>query len=309
MKKLPIIFFWAIISSIFFSVQAFCAGAGSSTGLGLSFEQMVSARAAGMAQAATAVEGDVNLIHYNPATIAIINSKEVGFTGLMGFTDMYLINIAYAKPFYGGVVAGSLSYFNGGNITLSLSDGTDKLYSTAQTDLIIKAVYAKELIENLPVAASVKIYTSSLLDDTFRAAALAFDFGVIYRTPIKNLKAGVSLQNVGSKIKYYQTDENLPMALRIGGSYPIDLDYGMLLFTNVDFNYLINDGKLVTGIGGEFKYNDIFTFRGGYVLGNALGLTFGAGFTFRGYIIDYAWELAPEVASLGNHKVGLRIAL
>jgi len=308
MRKLPIISILTIIFGLFFSLQVFCAGAGSSTGQGLSFEQMISARAGAMAEAVTATEGDINLIHYNPASIASINNTEAGFTYLIGFTDMSFVNVVYGKPLYGGMVAGSISYYNAGGIILSLSDGTDQSYN-AQSDMIFKAVYAKELIKDLPIAAAIKIYSSSLLNDTFRGTALAFDFGAIYRTPIKDLKIGAAIQNLGSNIKYYQAEETLPLNFRIGVSYPIDLDYGMLLFTNVDFNYIIPDSRLLTGIGAEFKYNNMFTFRGGYVLGNALGLTLGAGFTFRSYIVDYAFELAPEVATFGNHKIGFRLAL
>ena len=285
----------------------FCAGAGSSTGLGLVLEQLVSARAGGMGQAVSAIEKDINLMHYNPASLIGVDKKEIGFSYLLGMGDMNFINISYAQPLLGGVSGGSLSYFNAGNIVLSYADGTDHTFN-AQTDFVLTFSYARELLKDLPLGANVKVLYSTLLGQ-FTGTSVCFDLGVLYRTPIKNLKAGVSIQNIGTKIKYYQTEENIPMNLRAGASYGLNISEGMDLLTTVEVNYLINEVKIVPSVGAELKYGDMLTIRAGYIIGTAQGLTLGAGFNIKNYVIDYAFELAPDIASFGNHRIGLRMGL
>jgi len=306
-KGLVVSFIFIILHLTLYTFHGFCAGAGSSTGMGLLLEQMACARAGGMAQAVSAIEQDINLVRYNPAGLATIDKKEIGFAYLLGFGDMSFVTGSYGQPLLGGVIAGSLSYFNAGNIVLSYADGTDHTFN-AQSDIVATVSYARELLKDLPVGVNVKFLSSTLLGQ-FTGTSIACDVGTIYRTPIKNLKAGVSIQNIGTRIKYYQTEENIPMNLRAGASYSLNVSQGMGLLAAVEFNYLINDVKLITSIGGELKYGEVLTIRGGYIIGTAQGLTLGAGFNIKNYIIDYAFELAPDVASFGNHRIGFRMGL
>jgi len=289
------------------SPAAWCGGAGSSTGMGLEFEQMASARAGGMGQVVSAMEGDINLIHYNPAGIASLSNPELGVAYMLGFGDIQFLNISCGLPLGGGIAGVSVSYFNAGSIELTGALIQDQVIN-AQTDFIFTGSYAMEMILGMPLGASIKVLSSSMLQQP-AVYAYMFDAGMLYRTPVPGLNAGLALQNVGSQLVYYRTAENLPMCVRAGISYNFAPLEAVSVTAGFDLKYLVNDTTLVSGIGAELEYGEVFSARAGYVIGAAQGLTLGAGFNLNTYIIDYAFELTPSVSTFGNHKAALRILL
>ena len=297
----------AVMALAAINPAVWCGGAGSSAGMGLEFEQLASARAGGLGQVVSAMEGDINLIHYNPAGIASLLNTELGIAYMFGFGDMQFVNVSYGQPLAGGIAGVSVSYFNAGSIELTGALIQDQVIN-AQTDLVFTGSYATEMIQGMRMGASIKVLSSSMLQNPAVYACM-FDAGVLYRTPVQGLNAGLALQNAGSQLTYYRTPENLPLCVRAGMSYNFTPSEVMAVTAGLDIKYLVNDTTLVSGIGAELKYGDVFSARAGYVIGAAQGLTLGAGFNFNSYIIDYAFELTPSVSTFGNHKAALRILL
>jgi len=284
----------------FLTILGFCQGAGSSASNGLEFEQMADARAGGMGEAISAVEGDINLIRYNPAGIASLRSSQLSFTYMIGFEDMYFANISCGQPLLFGTIGASFSYFNGGSIELF-----EGQFINAQSDIVLTLSYSIQIIKGLCLGGSMKFLSSTLLRQT-TAQSWASDIGCLYSTPL-GLNISFAVQNLGQPLIYYHTPENLPSSIRGGISYIVHLSKDISLSTNIETKYFINDKDLVPSAGIELKYGNMLALRAGYILTTTRGLTFGAGFNFQNYIIDYGFEFTSNIASFGNHRIGLKM--
>lgn len=169
--------------------------------------------------------------------------------------------------------------------------------------------------------------------DAQTANSVAADIGAYYTKDLtgsknSNLSLGVSITNIGAKITY--TDENnkdfLPTNLRIGTAYKMDLDaYNSLTFVldfsklmvptpNADSSYQdksllqgmfgsFTDApggakeefqEIITSLGIEYWYNQVFAGRLGYFneaknKGNRKYFTVGVGFRKKAFGIDVAY--------------------
>jgi len=309
-KKLVIDVIVLVLILFLFPSLCFAQGMGSSTGIGLIYTQISSPRAEGMGGAFTAMEGDVNLINYNPAGLANLKDREFSLAYLLGFGELNFANILYGQPTKWGVWGINLAYFNAGNIELNFSDGSVQILN-AQSDYVILLSYAKEFFKNLPFGINLKYYSSSILQRNYTSAC-ALDLGILYHTPLDGLNLGFSLQNLGTKIKYYQTEENLPVSIRVGVSYFISEDFPLI--SNLELDYLLYESKILASVGFEYLYANFLTLRLGYkFIGGAEGLTLGVGYTFVNeqdkptYGIDYAFGLSTVLVS--NHRVSFKVRL
>ena len=71
-------------------------GAGTSGAIVL--EEPLGARACGMAEAYTAVEGEISVIHYNPAGLISLSNREASFIYHRGLADDGFISLLYGQP-------------------------------------------------------------------------------------------------------------------------------------------------------------------------------------------------------------------
>lgn len=199
----------------------------------------------------------------------------------------------------------------------------DATYSRMLTDNFSVGLSGRYIFSNLTGA-----FTGS---DAQAGNSVAADVGVYYTKPLRStrnstLSLGAQISNIGAKISY--TDNNnkdfLPTNLRLGGAYTTALDqYNSLTFI-LDFNKLMvpspganrdtvsllsgmfgsfSDApggfkeelqELMTSVGIEYWYRDIFAGRIGYFnenvnKGNRKYMTLGLGFRKDNFGIDVAY--------------------
>lgn len=161
--------------------------------------------------------------------------------------------------------------------------------------------------------------------------SVAADIGAYYTTPLKRhpnstLSLGATITNIGAKLSYTDNENKnfLPTTLRLGTAYKTDLDaYNSLTFI-LDFSKLMvpspNSGRdsvgllsgmfgsfsdapggvkeeiqeIMTSVGVEYWYNDIFAARLGYFneaknKGNRKYMTIGLGFRKNKFGVDVAY--------------------
>ena len=174
---------------------------------------------------------------------------------------------------------------------------------------------------------------STTTQDAKPGKSVAVDFGVYYTKPMvsKNsvLSLGATVTNIGSKISY--TDANtknfIPGNIRLGGAYKVDVNPLNSFTFALDFNKLLvpsppdslSDPKsktllsgvfgsfgdaqggfkeeiheIMTSVGVEYWYNNIFAGRVGYFneakdKGNRKYITAGAGFKLNSFGFDVAY--------------------
>ena len=295
------------------------------TGFGF-LEVSTDARATGMGEAVTTIDGTTSSMFYNPAGIAGMNSiAEAGislmtwiadikyFSGSIAFSpfsgDYGAIGLHFVRVNYGEFYFTSVANNEQGFVDIS---GYPEPYAYA-----LQLVYGKEISEEFSVGGRMKyanqnlgqsqipVYTQVIRDsvlttDTsykvkdYSLDVFAFDFGTIYKTGFKSLAFGMSISNFSREIAYERENFQLPLTFKFG----ISMDVMDFIPSMSEYNSLIISIDAVhprsytefLNIGGEYTFMKTFSIRAGYVTKqDDYGLTLGLGVTKFGFAFDYSY--------------------
>lgn len=253
----------------------------------------ISARASGMGDAMTSVEGGVQSIFHNPSSTAWIrNNTEVLFGNVSWIADIeYQYAAAIISPnngLYGvfGISALSVDYGDFIETVANTSKelGYDVLGTFSPTVTAFGVTYARALSNQFSVGAGVRMINQNLAPNavirrdgaggyersTVRAETYSVDFGVYYKTGWKSLNLGMALRNYGPEVSYEMDGQEMPLTFRMGMSIdavdflPLDKSkHGLLV--SVDANRP-RDFKEQLMIGTEYQFLGRLALRGGVVL-------------------------------------------
>lgn len=280
--------------------------AGSQGSKGAAFLKLgQGARANGMGESFVAVADDINALYWNPAGIAQIKETQAAFmysNWLEGIQCNYLAYV-HPAPIKDGIMGGAITILDSGSIDkydevggLPLAQGTFD-----GKDIAILASYAKEMMPNCSLGATLKYIQMKI--DGKKSTGLGLDVGCLYQHEVENLTFGITMQNLGPKLKAFVSEKNeLPLNLKVGGAYKL-LDNALTLSMDVN---LPSDNDINFNLGAEYWFKEIIAFRTGYksLTKNELktsDLTFGAGFILPGVThgtgieIDYAYSNYDEL--------------
>jgi len=262
-------------------------------------------RPCGMGEAFSAVADDVNAIYWNPAGLMQVQEKQGTFMHNEWLYDVKYEFLAYCQPTKRGVNAFSITYLRMGNL-----EGTDKdensIGNFGASDYAISMAYAVPANDNLHAGITGKIIQQKIENESSKAIAL--DIGILYFEPTKQgVKVAAVIQNLGSKLKFVQESESLPLTCKFGIAYKKDkLTLAGDLTKPQDNDVRIN-------IGAEYLYTQNLAFRLGYNSQNDLdsGWTFGAGFKFNtlnltSLQLDYAFVPYGELDNTHRFSITKR---
>jgi len=254
-----------------------------------------------MGDAQVSMANDVSSMYWNPAGLARLKSSEVMFVNQPWIADMNASFSAAALvlPSIGtlGVGVIMMNYGEMEVTSMNMQEGTGEKFTPK--DMAIYVSYARNLVNWFSFGASGKFISSNIWH--MSATALAFDLGVIIRTPFfsptnKNedgMSIGMSISNYGSALKYdgmdllnpidvapseagnykdasgqFKLQEwELPLIFRIGASItPIKTENHEVILTADALHP--NDNSESVNLGGQYSLT-IPTFgkiilRGGY---------------------------------------------
>lgn len=275
----------------------------------------VSPRAIAMGEAFVAVADDANAVYWNPAGL----NQLKGSNATLQY-DVFIDTIQYGF----GAVAFRLDK----NIALGLgvkyltSGAPDAVIDSGgatiggglgETYFDVDLAGSYRLTYNLDIGLTAK-YISETLSPEGSAGTIAFDLGLLYKTPIKHLSAGFNIQNMGPGLKFVSVADPLPFNVKVGAAYKMFDDNFTLAY---DMNFP-TDNAISASLGGEYWYQNTLVGRFGYKfqgsidqnqvgIGAVSGLYLGGGVklsVFKTNIgLDYAWT---NDGSLGaNHHFAL----
>jgi len=289
MKK-PIAKFWLLTLSLgLLSGYSFANQDGTSTAQFLKIAK--GARAEGMGGAFTAVADDARAVDWNPAGLAQITHNELTFDYLKYIEDMNASSIAGAVPLnkINGTLGFDATYVNMGTIdALDINEnpisGDNK--SSAYSGTLS---YGQALGERIALGAGAKFIKQSLAGVSGSGAAV--DLGVLVSAITDRLNLGVSVLNLGSKIKTGTVAEDIPRTIQGGlAFYPIPKE--LVLAADVVKE---NDADAGFRIGTEYIYQRMFAIRAGYqdTKESKGGFSAGAGYIWRA-------SASPSAQSMGT---------
>ena len=285
---------FSIIAILFLGLSLF---ASSSAGtVSASFLNIgVGARTEGLGGAFIGLANDYNAIIYNPSGLAFMEKGTVAFTHLNWIADTQ-INMASAVYGMEGIGVFGLVWEN---LNYGEIQGMDKDGNTTNTftptDSFFGLSYGRKINDNFSVGLTLKYIMSTI--DTYNANAFGFDLGGLYKMTVaeRPLGIGLSVRNIGSKMKFDKEGDPIPMYFGLGASYGVlvsDTNNIMALFdmgkaSDTDFRF---------NIGVEYSFKDYLSVRLGYKAGgyDVEGLSggLGAGYTLSNGMrlqLDYSY--------------------
>ncbi len=272
------------------------------------------ARPMALADTFTGIANDINTISVNPAGLKSLTSLQCSVMYMKYPFDISFGNIAVGTPLSRvkdkGVIGGSITsfYLPGFEHYNRTGNKTDKELSA--NDFIFTLGYAMNLLktkESLFAGMNIKLINSRLVDDTKNT--LGMDLGVLFKMNVRsfskdntknNLGLGISMQNIGSGVKYGSKNTSLPRNVRIGVGYNAYKEIQHNVIIGLDVN-LPNDNHPIMSTGIEYSYIQILYLRLGYKLTNPELNNFacGCGVKFKigdkKVYFDYALLLMKEL--------------
>lgn len=264
-----------------------------------------------------ATSDDVNSVYWNPAGLTATGSKQLSLMHAIWFENISYEYLAYSHPTDIGTFGLALNYLS--MKAIEKYDENDNFLTETYkpSDMAATISYSRKLslrgeADAISVGLNVK-YISSKLEDE-KATAFAADVGGVYdKIKIKNekLKIGLVVQNIGTKMKFIDEADPLPLNIKLGCSYPLISQSPNFLISALDINKPIDNDVRVnfgTEYSRKFGENIICAARVGYKTNTkgyeAIdGISAGFGFGFKEYSLDYAFTPYGDLGD--THRVSV----
>lgn len=274
-----------------FAATSFAGGVGTT---GAQFLKIgTGARAVGMGGAFSAVAEGPDAIYWNPAGLAVQTDKQATATYIKYFEGINIGYFGYTQPMFGHGVAGAgVNYLTVGDMDKRAGDTDVRDGTFSASDMALNLAWAGGIGHGVSVGANVKYIKQTI--DADSAQSYAIDVAALYATPVEKLTAGLGVFNVGSKVKFIDEEDPLPLDVRLGFAYRMLTDDALIVAADAD-DY-INDSRVYSKLGVEYTYRNMVSVRAGYTfgrdsskLGGSTGLGTGIGVKVWNIKLDYAF--------------------
>jgi len=216
-------------------------------------------RSGAMGDAGVATSPDVYSMHWNPAKFAFIDGKGgVGLSYSPWLRNLVPdINIAFLSGYYRfdqkQVINGSLIYSSLGNVSFT-DDFGNLIRDYKPNEWSFDIGYSRVFTDNLAGGIAFRFIYSSLTGgissgetDTKPGTSVAADISLFYKKDLDLLNKdallafGGDISNIGSKMSYSesQASDFIPVNMRIGTAFTIDLDPYNKITLTIDLNKLL----------------------------------------------------------------------
>lgn len=266
------------------------------------------ARPVGMGEAFTGVADDIHSIYWNPAGLGTLKTPELTGMHMQYFQSIQYEFAAFAYPTQNrGTWGFAISNLHTDDIERRTGDTDAALGTFDANDSAYWLSYGYRLNSKLSLGANAKFIRQTI--DATSANAYAMDGGALYDTDWHDLRLGASLQNVGSKVKFVNESDPLPLTLRLGASAPV---FSRRLLAAGDL-LIPRDHQIGLAFGGEYSRpiskGVSAQIRSGYRTDSDVdglkGVSAGGGLTIGRVGFDFAWVPFGE---LGNsYRFGLHV--
>jgi len=214
------------------------------------------------------------------------------------------MTLLYGQPTTAGVFAGAFCYYSAGEIEMIDLEGNEWT-SKAEQDIAIMAGFAHKFLKSWPMGINLKIISSRLVEAE-RGTAFAVDLGGLYYTPVEGLAGGLAIRNLGTKLKFLDESDSLPLTISVGASYG-KLFGSQKILVSVDLPFLVYEQEVTPAVGFEFDWREMVQGRIGYKFNiDDTGLALGMGFTYQNYSINYAFGVANRLENAHRVSLGVR---
>jgi len=267
----------------------------------------IGAKGIAMGGAFTSIADDGSAVFWNPGALGRLADRDLYLhhSDWLPGLDFNFAALSMSLQRYGviGLNVVSLKSEEMDITTLEAPMGTGETFTAAST--AVGLLYAKSLTDRFSIGVNVKYLQETIFHST--AGGFAFDIGTLFLTPFKNVRLGVDVSNIGTRMQMRGEDLNtyvdidptqegnndnivselktdyfdLPIILRLGISWDVALSAGSHLTLACE-GVNPNDDAQSVNLGMECGLlNDVLMLWGGYnelfLRDSDKGPTFGAG--------------------------------
>lgn len=282
--------------SIIFSLALLVLTENSGEGALSFLKRGIGARAAGMGDAFTAISDDASALYWNPAGISQLRKKGIflevnrnqeqeinqGFMGYVHSSENYAVGL-------------SINYLEVKGIEKRI-DASEKPVGTFKTSDLALGLSLSKKIEPYNIGVTFKYLQEDL--DLKTAKTFGLDIGGLYHYN-DNRSFGISLSNLGKKIKFINEGCSLPLTLRIGGVWKGD----KWTFVGEVDRESSRENNPKFHLGTEWQVIESFAIRAGYKNGELGNWSLGGGFKSNNFRLDYAYVPYSDLGD--THRVSL----
>ncbi len=263
----------------------------------------IDSRAIAMGEAQTGLADNVNSLFWNPAGLDRLKGLELAFMHNFHFMDMHHDYFGLASPVANrGTIGIALYYWTSGTIEGMDMKGLPTSDFSAW-DLSAGLYYANQLTPNLSAGAGVKAIMEKNEEES--GTAYAGDVGLLFTPPVAGLSLGLSVQNLGTKVKLKEEGYSLPLTARMGVGFRVPVAPVSLA---ADVAVPVDDSPALS-VGSEYWIAGVFALRAGYKTGSDLGASSGvrAGCGFSVGIVGLDYAFAPYGDLGSSHRLSLLV--
>ena len=216
-------------------------------------------RAAGMGDVGVATSPDVNSLHWNPAKYSFAKLDEgvsLSYSPWLRrlVNDMNLAYLSWYKRLdQVQVIAASLRYFNMGSINFMDYNG-QPIDTRRPNEFAIDAAYSRNFSEKLSAALAFRYIRSDISAGITTSAlrarpgnSFAADIAMYFNSEMHIFDKdgiwalGLNISNIGTKMSYSNEQNRMfiPINMRLGGSFGINLDSYNKMTLAIDANKLL----------------------------------------------------------------------
>ncbi len=238
----------------------------------------VSARATAMGSAFTGLADDATAVFWNPGGLVNVKGNEVSINHVAWAADTNLSTaiLAFNPRSIPGTFAFSVrSFWMDPQLvrTAYIPEGTGETFDAGTTTFGLS--YARFFTDKFSAGFTLNYLHMGLAETAVNTGAM--DFGIMYRIGIKDLKLGMTIQNLGSKFTFDERESKLPVAFKVGVSFNAFKNENQRLTPALEFQHP-SDNLERANAGVEYALNNMFFARAGYHIGyDTDGLAYGFG--------------------------------
>jgi len=238
----------------------------------------VSARATAMGSAYTGLADDATAVFWNPGGLVNVTGNEVSLNHVSWAADTKISTaiVAFNPRSIPGTFAFAVrSFWMDPQLvrTAYNPEGTGETFDAGTTTFGLS--YARFFTDKFSAGFTLNYLHMGLAETAVNSAAM--DFGIMYRIGIKDLKLGMTIQNLGGKFNFDDRESKLPVNFKVGVSLNAFKNRRQRLTAALEFQHPADNLERANA-GFEYGLNELFFARAGYHFNyDTDGLSFGFG--------------------------------
>ncbi len=226
-----------------------------------------SARATGMGSAFTAMADDASSVFWNPAGLVEVRGSEFMAAQVEWPADINLSSavLAFNPRILPGTFALSVRslWLDPMPVrTAYLPEGNGQTFDAGMVGFGFS--YSRFWTDKFSAGFTMNYLHLGLAEEAVNTAS--FDFGILYRIGVRDLRLGMVIQNLGGKITYDELPAKMPTVFKVGACFNLAKTTNHTLLASGEFQHP-SDNTERANVGVEYKLKELLFLRGGYYIG------------------------------------------